>query len=62
MIGEHWFWALLLLAVFVRYSTTTVYVAIRGDLDVRQMLRDLGRKSNPDDPWDSSHRPPDRRP
>ncbi|MEW6252465.1 MAG: hypothetical protein AB1716_17645 [Planctomycetota bacterium] len=42
MIGEHWFWWLLLAAVIVWYSTVTVYVAIRGALDIRAMLRRLG--------------------
>ena len=41
MIGEHWFWWLATLAVLVWYSTVTIYVAIKGTLDVRQMLRRL---------------------
>lgn len=39
---EHWFWWLLMVAVVVWYSTVTVYVAVRGTLDIRQMLRRLG--------------------
>ena len=41
MIGEHWFWWLVTLAVLVWYSTVTVYVALKGTLDIRQMLRRL---------------------
>jgi len=41
MIGEHWFWWLVTLAVVVWYSTVTVYVALKGTLDIRQMLRRL---------------------
>lgn len=35
------FWGLLTLAVLVWYSTVTVYVAVRGVLDIRAMLRRL---------------------
>lgn len=38
---EHWFWGLLLVSVLAWYSTITVYVAIRGSLDIRTMLRKL---------------------
>jgi len=41
MIGEHWFWWLVTLAVVVWYSTVTIYVAFKGTLDIRQMLRRL---------------------
>ena len=41
MIGEHWFWWLVMLAVMVWYSTVTIYVALKGTLDIRQMLRRL---------------------
>ncbi len=40
-MGEHWFWWMLMVAVMVWYSTVTVYVAIRGTLDIKQMLRRL---------------------
>ena len=43
MIGEHWFWALLTAACVVWYSTVTIYVAIRGALDIRHMLAALGK-------------------
>ena len=41
MIGEHWFWWFVTLAVLVWYSTVTIYVAVKGTLDSRQMLRRL---------------------
>jgi hypothetical protein len=40
-MSEHWFWGLLMVAVLIWYSTTTIYVAVRGGLDVREMLRRL---------------------
>ena len=36
---EHWFWLLLTAACLAWYSTITVYVAVRGLMDIRQMLR-----------------------
>jgi hypothetical protein len=41
---EHWFWWLLTAAVLTWYSTVTVYVAIRGGIDIKQMLRRLSEK------------------
>jgi hypothetical protein len=49
MIGEHGFWWLLTIACVVWYSTITVYVAIKGAADIRQMLKDLGQRSDPVD-------------
>ncbi len=46
MFGEHWFWGLLTLAVLVWYSTVTVYVAIRGVLDIKVMLARLKRRDD----------------
>ncbi|KAA0227172.1 hypothetical protein EDS67_17685 [candidate division KSB1 bacterium] len=43
MISEHWFWGSLTLACLVWYSTITIYVAIKGAGDIRQMLRKLSR-------------------
>jgi hypothetical protein len=37
----HWFWWLIMLAVMVWYTTVTVYVSIRGSMDIKQMLRRL---------------------
>jgi len=41
-----YFWLIMTIAVLVWYSTITVYVAIRGALDVKQMLRRLGEKED----------------
>ena len=41
MLKSHTFWGLLTIAVLVWYSTITVYVAIRGSLDIREMFRRL---------------------
>lgn len=39
-----WFWYIMTIAVLVWYSTITIYVAIRGSFDVKQMLRELGKR------------------
>jgi hypothetical protein len=39
----HGFWYLLTVAVVAWYSSVTVYVAIRGTMDIRSMLRRLRR-------------------
>ncbi len=41
LLTNHPFWGLLTLAVLVWYSTITVYVGVRGIVDIRQMLRKL---------------------
>ncbi len=41
MLESHPFWALLTCAVLVWYSTITIYVAIRGALDIKHLLRTL---------------------
>ena len=53
MLSHHGFWGGLTLAVLVWYSTTTVYVAVRGVVDIRQMLRRLASR-----PTAENHRPP----
>jgi hypothetical protein len=40
------FWWLLMIAVVVWYSTVTIYIAVRGTLDVQHMLRALGEKQS----------------
>jgi hypothetical protein len=40
-MAEHPFWFFLVVACVVWYMTITVYVAVRGSLDIRQMLRNL---------------------
>ena len=49
MNGLQWIWLLLVLACVVWYSTITFYVAVRGFLDIKHMLRRLGtsRKRRP---------------
>ena len=37
-----WFWLVLTVACLVWYSTVTVYVAVRGLWDIREMLARLG--------------------
>lgn len=41
LFTNHPFWGILTLAVLVWYSTITVYVAIRGFADIKEMLRSL---------------------
>ncbi len=41
MPGEHWFWWLLTMACVVWYSTITVFVAVRGVVDIKGMLKRL---------------------
>ena len=38
------FWWLLMMAVMAWYSTVTVYVAIRGTIDVKHMLDALEQR------------------
>jgi hypothetical protein len=46
MLQNHWFWGLLTFACLAWYSTITIYVAIKGAGDIRQMLRRLARSKN----------------
>ena len=39
MLSNHPFWATLTLAVLAWYSSITIYVGIRGALDIKHMLR-----------------------
>jgi hypothetical protein len=41
MIGEHFFWWLLTMACVIWYLTITVYVAIKGATDIKEMLKRL---------------------
>ena len=41
MLTNHPFWGLLTLAVLVWYSTITVYVGVRGIVDIKHMLHKL---------------------
>jgi hypothetical protein len=38
---QHWFWLAIVIIVVCWYSSVTVYVAIRGALDIKHMLRNL---------------------
>jgi hypothetical protein len=40
-MSEHWFWWLLTMSCVVWYSTITVYVAVKGFSDIKNMLRRL---------------------
>jgi len=40
-LAAHPFWILLSLACLVWYSTITIYIAVKGAFDVREMLRRL---------------------
>jgi len=51
-----WFWWLLTAACMVWYSTITVYVAIRGAKDIRQMLRRLAETTKETNLSDRSDR------
>lgn len=42
----HPIWWLVTAAVVVWYSTITVYVAIRGTADVREMLKNLSERKH----------------
>ena len=44
MSGQHWFWGLMTLACVIWYSTITVYVAVRGLMDIKAMLARLAAK------------------
>jgi hypothetical protein len=41
---EHWFWLLLTAACLLWYSIVTLYVAYKGSIDIKQMLKHLGKK------------------
>lgn len=45
----HWFWLLLALAVVGWYSTVTIWVAIKGAADIRDMVRRLDENQSDHD-------------
>jgi hypothetical protein len=45
---NHWFWWALSMACVIWYSTITVYVAIKGAKDIRNMLARLGKGRKPE--------------
>lgn len=46
MPNEHWVWWLLTAACLIWYSTVTVYVAVRGAIDIKGMLGRLKRNDD----------------
>lgn len=42
-MSKHWFWWALTTACVIWYSTITVYVAIKGASDIKNMLARLGK-------------------
>ena len=46
---EHSAWWLLTMACIIWYSTITIYVAIKGVFDIRQMLKRLAARQLEDD-------------
>jgi hypothetical protein len=46
---NHWFWWALSMACVIWYSTVTVYVAIKGASDIKNMLARLGKSRTDND-------------
>jgi hypothetical protein len=46
---KHWFWWALTVACVIWYSTVTVYVAIKGASDIKNMLARLGKGREPEE-------------
>ena len=44
----HWFWFTLTALVVVWYSSVTIYVMIRGAIDIREMLQRLAETQRHD--------------
>ena len=58
-MAEHWFWWMMTMACVLWYSTITIYVAIKGVRDIKQMLSRLSgaqpeRDVKPDVPSSST--------
>ena len=47
-MSNHWFWWALTMACVIWYSTITVYVAIKGASDIKNMLARLGAEAKRD--------------
>ena len=43
---EHWFWWTMAWACVIWYSTITVYVAIKGAMDIKGMLARLAKNGS----------------
>jgi hypothetical protein len=46
MISQHIVWFLLTMVCVAWYSTITIYVAIKGATDIKQMLKRLSDSAN----------------
>ena len=44
---SHWFWHALIWGVVLWYSTITIWVAIRGARDIRDMVKRLDEEPPP---------------
>jgi hypothetical protein len=44
-MSQHWFWGALTAACVIWYSTITIYVAIKGAKDIKNMLARLEAQS-----------------
>ena len=50
MAGAHWFWWLLSTACVVWYLAVTVYVTVKGAIEIRSMLARLAAdRASPDE-------------
>jgi len=54
MLSNHPFWAFLTLSVLAWYCSVTIYVAIRGTLDIKHMLRRLADQQGGGEAGDSA--------
>lgn len=41
MLQSRWFWGALTLICLIWYTTITLYVAVKGGIDIRRMLKKL---------------------
>ena len=41
-----YFWLIMLVAVLVWYTFVTLYVAVKGATDIREMLESLGKRKD----------------
>ena len=49
MAIERWFWGSLTAGCLLWYATVTVYIAIRGAHDIKEMLARLGKRRHDED-------------
>lgn len=46
MMEEHWFWTAIMAACMLWYATITVYIAIKGGFDIKNMLARLSKNDH----------------